>query len=458
MFNCFYTFEKINPDTSIVTTLQNNDNQFSAYEGKMLKCFPVSGSYSGNDALYDFQLNEPTAVQFTLSSVDSMGMFLFSNLCSFGGQCIDFRETPGNWDPITMDTLVLQTGNYYLLIDKRSSSGNDSFALDFIASPDYMTSYGDIQSNDECPYDQNAIHQINFSGLTGYVEDSDRILLKFIDQNGGRKVRAEGIWRNTEILPQDNFLLLNIYADSNGGSKCGFLEGEEIIITVKKNSKIEHKDVIGTYEEENGLDDDGKFVAGGFSKITNLQTLNSAPFGQISIESANDYYSYEGGDRKYMISSNNITWEVKLEYVKGGTNWISVDEESGTQEFIYVQVEDNDGPAEREVMVQIVGSDGSKRTLTILQGAKCNPPPKALGGAFTNTWIGNPENLIWNNKPENWSLGIPPNSCHHVIIPEHICLTIPENTIIMAYTLSVNPGAMLITEDNVTFNIGVDTP
>ena len=73
-------------------------------------------------------------------------------------------------------------------------------------------------------------------------------------------------------------------------------------------------------------------------------------------------------------------------------------------------------------------------------------------GAFTdNTWVGGTSNNWFDAA--NWSLGVVPDSCDNVFIPDTMNVFIPNDTIARAGTMQVDSSAMFETQDSAVLNV-----
>jgi acetyl esterase/lipase len=76
----------------------------------------------------------------------------------------------------------------------------------------------------------------------------------------------------------------------------------------------------------------------------------------------------------------------------------------------------------------------------------CDPIP--------NIWIGS-DGADWNDTTSNWSLDEIPNNCHHVQIQEGDSVRISSGSHVQAFTLTVEEGAILVSEPGAVIDISI---
>ena len=420
------------------------DTLFSKVGGAYNQCYPGSRAYNGAEKFYKFTLDESKVVTITVDATALMGIFLYNFIC--GLQCIDFAEN-NSFDTKGKITAMLYPGTYYIVVDKASTAGSNSFSLsldcaDFSILPnldDIVRTYN--VTADPCIPEGNLQHDVGIYNNAAVFAPQDKIMFRYPDNNG-LPITNPGLTRAWgSANEQIKFLTLegdtSLFPD-----KCAYAEGDTFVITVFQGESGHEliSEYIADYRPNTapGVNATNTFQQNGTSLINRLRKVDNINFTLIpSIVSERD--TNPGIYPLIISTNNNEQWKIWDEFpVEDPFPWLrlvipstlaEVDTFSGIgQEIVGIKMLKNDTEITRTTYLRLTRNSNPnlyQKFVKVTQYGICNLNPTLQVSASPTSICGTGEVILtanvgpgmqnmfrykWSNGDSTYSTKVYPNA------------------------------------------------
>ncbi|MEM9849195.1 MAG: pre-peptidase C-terminal domain-containing protein, partial [Bacteroidota bacterium] len=298
-------------DYERVESLNGFGNDFSRNGGvDIFSCYDGNELYNGEDVVYQFEIKViNTTINFDIEAADpneKFGLFIYDYLC--GGECIAYAETENGVGSVS--TTFFNKGIYYLVVDKARAGGNQNYTLNIPSG----SVFGAFTTNYTCS--EENLHEIIFSENVGTIGHSEYIA-------GGEVYFAY-------YYPKegDDIGLASVSFDAaelgrstgENGEKCGFEEGDPIIIRMDDQQGIVY-DLKPVFAPRlDGTPSDEVYRIGGLSVIDSLIPVKLNQF-QVSPKDRSLNFSNKSFDNMLVMCYD--PWEIT------GPDWLTFIPSSG---------------------------------------------------------------------------------------------------------------------------------
>ena len=344
---CDNDFETLVCNTGPFTgTLVGEGNNFDTLDfelGDYGSCYDGDRSYEGNDVEYRFILEQPSVVDITLAAADAeLGLFLYSFLC--GRDCIAYTEIPENSDTISLDSLVLDAGIYYLVVDKESGI-NDTFSLDVKCTFDQHFIFNifdeDYIPYDSCSLDMSVPQEVHINE-NAYNFDGNTNIVFMTDAGFFQRPVVDSLWK----LPVGEFMPFLIYADdSTNLEKCSYYIGDSLKIRLVSNNSSGLADI--TFDPINPN-------AAIFDTTGNISTVTGLDLGDLDFFQVDPSFLSipASGTEDWLVKlSSTLPWKISE---VPEVPWVFVEPDTGiTGDLIEVDVFENTTQFPRETVLSV---------------------------------------------------------------------------------------------------------
>ncbi|MCB9288679.1 MAG: T9SS type A sorting domain-containing protein [Lewinellaceae bacterium] len=373
------TFNNATPG-DLSTTPSGYDNGgvagFDAYDD----CYNGNRGYSGGDDVYRFVLEEPSPVSITLQSNEPMGVFLYNYLCA--RNCMGYAETGPQGGQVSLDSLSLLDGVYYLIVDKDTPGGDGSYSLrvDSLVTGRFLIStFNDADDFvPNCPADQATTHMVNIPETAFPFTQRHRLSFLVFDNDVPRALEGPSAFWNG-----DDAMDFEIPKDlDNDAFKCAYVEDDEILLYLMDLSGSNFNGSLCELEYlpagTGGTTAEGLFTPGAVSQITQITRLevDNARLSSVfeTVPAAGDTFNIQ------VLTDQN--WSVReIPEVP----WLRVDPtNSDGAENIRIEVDPNPTSAPRDVLLQFrfEGSVTTFQSLAIEQLGICVTPEVSIASGL----------------------------------------------------------------------------
>ncbi len=221
--------EEFNCGDTISGNLIAGNSKFEVgLDGDYSTCYNGNQSYDGNELIYRFDLTEPSFVNLELNtgSTEQMAIFLYSYLC--GSQCIGYAETPPGGSIVTMDSVQLAQGVYYVVVDKNNGGSDNDFSLTLNceSDTDYFITFVDVNTPLPCPVDSSLPHDVRIQDNAVDEFPLDHYIVFTLSKEEDSRIVLWDQWAGASQQ------LFNVPKDSLGPPKCAYDDGDTLRIFV----------------------------------------------------------------------------------------------------------------------------------------------------------------------------------------------------------------------------------
>lgn len=379
--------------TLIPGTFPPGLGRFSPTDGSISgECYQGFRDYALSERVYRLQLDFPAIVNFNLEISNGIaGLFVFESSCN--RECISYADTRIFDTSTSLDSIRMEPGYYYLLLDQEKPVSN--FILSIQCLYDFENADGGINvivldDAAECTIDNNSSQSLSISSEawirfvdTSFSQSSitPKVYLQPVVLEEGNLARVYPLNNGLEFLSNSsslNYLLSTQAEPDTLAYRCGWLPGDSIGLTVGTGTLV--REVVATYQGE-GRNNTGFFESGTSSTITSLRaisTTNLAPSKSTLVMNAS------GRIEGQLFVNGNTPFKVK-----SLTDWLSV-ESRGVDSVNYpnsnfrvvniVYNSDNaySSPTDRvgKIRISSATTDGDApkvvQTVNIIQKIECN--------------------------------------------------------------------------------------
>lgn len=294
----------------------NNGNYQSCYKG--------TRTYEGESAIYKVKIEQASYFSAQLEAFNTTaGMFLYNFIC--GGNCIEYTEVPDGGGTTSFDSLFLEAGDYYLVIDSEDESGEaGDFFLNLSSERDANTVFpifGKEDGFDATCTNPGSVHTVHINENADTIENflnTNTNIIYTVETSTGEEIPVYSeFWSD----PND-FMEFELKEESNlsDEERCSYMTDDEL--RLRLYSDIDNSAASCEIEYDNDVNNPGLFEPGKTSTITGLTLVDLISFGltnSIITAPAN-----VNEDNVYEVAVNaNIPWQIDTETFS--SEWIVVD-------------------------------------------------------------------------------------------------------------------------------------
>lgn len=323
---CDYTAEMIECGQSVTADAGTEQNKFdnvlaqglNAYEN----CYGRERPYTGGDKVYQFEVDEETAVTINLQSLFNAGVFLFDANCA--DDCLAYDETFGLNGTAAITDFVVGCGVYQIIVDlEKSHAASCPFTLELTSckpdediEPDKFIATGKLHFIDivkNLPY--------NDSLLKG--DDGNIITFYATDRNDCKNIPSNQFGEIQETVVFDEVNGNNLELPKKNGYEVE--EGFRVQLTLGDLNQ-------GFVETAFGEGEFTKFIETELSTLSETSKLDARPgiANMLDTRPIDRIVSSDGGEVTYAIFTNQSTKLSELDVA-----WcVSSDTEGAFAEFI----------------------------------------------------------------------------------------------------------------------------
>lgn len=373
---CGFTFNDIILNNDGVTTISgslegSSELNFDTGEdtGEYSGCYSGDRTYEGNDIVYKFQLEEPSILDIELDSreIDTAGLFLYNFLC--GRNCINYAEAPDEGGIASLDSVLLDAGVYYLVVDRNIFSNdddnnhNDSFDLkiSYQEDEDYnLFTFSSIEDTfgPACDTDFDSFHVVSINknaalnektNTTFLTENTEMFFIIPLPNGTERQSYYHKKWVEPVTAEE---CLINKYNGSTPFERCSYIDGDPIRINIA--SCTDNSVGICELSFATTTPNPGLFYSGERNVIYKMKLSDLAT---ISVKDREVIFptkgplNLNGKNKKDLRIETGLRWEISLDSM---VNWLEISDLSAPYgKTIQLTVEDNSTQSLRETLLQI---------------------------------------------------------------------------------------------------------
>jgi hypothetical protein len=286
---------------------------FNAYVG----CYSGSRTYRGRDLEFQFNVETAVKVTITLTANAAMGLFLYDYVCGKG--CINYAETNSNGGVTQIEDFTLTPGTYYIVVDKNTLSGDETFSLKVeTVEDDENIFFATLDSKVECPQDESNQHNLRLQKTGLNYTANDKLYFLYPGNTAERRlpVSKEVIWDPDQGRTYIPVVLNGDLAGDN--LKCSYAENDPISIVLFQRSKGFAEFVVPFYDqtaENPSVNAQGNFKSRGESNIRRFELTKPSHFSpsvaEIIVSSLRDTIvelDFSTSDSFYIETIPRTTW------------------------------------------------------------------------------------------------------------------------------------------------------
>lgn len=420
-------------------------------------CYQGARTYAGSDREFSFRLTKPCKVSISLQGQAGLGVFLYDFLC--GKNCLAFAETNDLGALIRSDTLMLNPGVYYLIVDQAISGSNGAYTLsvncsDYTKGAVFLKEIGAAS----CAVNASSRHNLVLRSLRNTringqrLNPNDQLNFFYPKNSRGDLLSTTANWNSTELqvpLPQD----------ATGDTlKCGYAPNDVFKIKLTRNNVS--YDLSPQYQPIDGniVTATNRFVSGGTSLITELN--NCCTPHSLRVSPSQRKLTGQGGVAEFKIASN-MSWSAR----KMGTSpWLKVTTSDGfANDILRVEVDPNNTNADRMDTLLILGPENEIQKVVISQSrsscatvaVNAGPDRQICRGETLNLTASGVGNFLWSTGQSSAAVSVRPqvNSTYTVTITQGGCSGVDEVNVIVSETpvIDLGPDLQLCSGDNIVF-------
>ncbi|MBK9491392.1 MAG: BACON domain-containing protein [Haliscomenobacter sp.] len=419
-------------------------------------CYQGGRTYAGSDREFSFRLTKPGKVSVSIQGQAGLGIFLYDFLC--GKNCIGFAETNDQGALARTDTMMLNAGVYYVIVDQAISGSNGAFTLTVNCSDYTKTIFLQETGAATCAVNASGRHNVVFRSLRNSringqrLNVNDQLHFFYQKNNRGDLLSTTANWTGTELqvsLPQDAI---------GDTLKCGYFPDELLKIRLSRNNVS--YDITPQYQPIDGVGvtAGNRFAGGGTSLITELSNC-CAPHS-LRVSPSHRELNGQGGVAEFKVASN-MAWTVR----KAGTSpWIKISTEAGfANDILRVEIDPNNTNADRQDTLFVLGPDNEIQKVVVAQSrSSCaavavnlGPDRQICRGQALNLSATGVGNFLWSTGQTGAAISVNPqvNATYAVTITQNGCSGVDEVNVTVNEIPVVDLGQdlQLCSGDNIVF-------
>ena len=360
------TQETIDCNSAISSTVAITENDYDATSsGDYASCSNSGRVYEGSDRVYRLDLSQNTILSITLDADEAMGAFLYDQYCA--ENCLAAIENPDTGGSVTNDSITLSEGVYYIIVDKNVAGGNENFNLGVscLSDSNFIYDVWGTDIDEDCPVNENNYHTMGI--YNSAFNFSDKHLVTFGVYDGGLLRPIEG---QNRFWNGDDIVVFNLPEDGIGGDKCGYIDGDSLVLFVYDTSEGNLSG--GACDLQfYGTSDQINFTVGEADVINNITYTELDHFTvKPSFFSASS-----SGPIKTIVISTDQEWSIDID---PAYDWLDVNLFSGEgPTAVTLDVSPNDLPIPREAEIDVVFASVPPvtRSITVQQLPDCTVLP-----------------------------------------------------------------------------------
>jgi hypothetical protein len=363
--NCRSNSTPIVCNTATALSLSGSSNWYSYNSGGInayQSCYTGGKTYAGEDREFQFKVDKPSKVYVTLQSTTAMGVFMYNYLC--GSSCLTFAETPDNGATVRTDTLLLDPGIYYLIVDKATLGGVSNFNLTINCSNATQPAFVSDAVGGKCPVSSQNLHTVTLRSLRnskingGNLTPNDQIYFFYRKTSVGALLANTIPWNGTEVK-----LALN--EDAPGDTtKCGYAVAEPFIVKVNRNGVLYEMHPYFQPVDGTTVTATSNFQRSGSSLITGL--ANCCRPSALRVSPTAKVMSSLGGKFDIQIASN-LAWNLNR---ATNDSWLKVSQTRGaSNSLLTVELAPNNTGKSRTDTLYIRGGGNELEKVVIEQNS-----------------------------------------------------------------------------------------
>lgn len=392
-------------------TLTGGDNRYAYQSGGInayAGCYTGARTYTGEDKEYQFVLTRPSRVHISLQATGPLGVFLYDYRC--GEACLSYAETGDTGGTATTDSLLLQPGVYYLILDRALPGGGTfNFTVHCLDQSANLFPNGALIGT--CPPGGAATHALTLRGLRNSrvnglpLQADDQIYFFHRSDSAGLLLANQVRWNGTEVR-------VNLPEDAAGDTlKCGYSVGENIQIKVGRNGVFYGMKPVFLPTDGATVTAGGNFQRNGASVVTGLSSccrpsaLRVSPTAQVA--------SSLGGTFAVQVVSN-LAWTLVK---RPGADWIQVSQARGVSNSrIMVELAPNNTGKTRVDTLYIVGGDNEVQKVAVEQTScaalaiEASPDQTICLGSTAELRVAGGGSYRWNTGATTATISVSPSA------------------------------------------------
>jgi hypothetical protein len=358
-----FTCSNLSPISSTVADGFTDFDTGAGSAGDYSSCYNGFRTYGGREIVYRLDVDKPSTVSISLIAEEQMAVFLFDKIC--GKNCIGYAENPDGGGQALLDSISLDEGVYYIVVDKNTLGGDETFTLDISCQQitNFVNTFFVLDEAANCQYNYSQSHEVGVRNFAYNFSPNHIIAFMVNDGQDIKPIKDMGkFWNGADPL------VFDIPLDSNGVEKCSYDIGDSLLIYLFNTS-------------------DGWFSGGpcyiGFQpgnsatfQANGESVVNSLAFQDINNFGVNPNFLNVGaeGATKSISVGTNLPWH--LEY-DNSVDWLTFSKTSaqaGTD--LAITIAPNDTCISRLAIVRFVFEDDPplQRFVSIFQWGQCIVP------------------------------------------------------------------------------------
>lgn len=419
-------------------------------------CYQGGRTYAGSDREFSFRLTKPGKVSVSIQGQAGLGVFVYDFLC--GKNCINFTETNDQGALARTDTMLLNPGVYYVIVDQAVSGSNGAFTLTVNCTDYNQNNFLQEIGAPTCANNASSRHNIIFRSLRNTringqrMNTNDRLLFFYPKANRGDLYLGSAAWTGTELQA-------SVPQDAVGDTlKCAYAIGDVFNIKLSRNNVV--YDLTPRYQPVDGsaVTASDRFASGGTSLITELSSC-CAPHN-LKVSPSQRELTGQGGIAEFRVASN-MSWSAQL---KGNSSWLNIVDKNGfANDVLRVAVDPNNSNADRRDTIYLISPTNEVQKVVITQSrSACTAVAVSLGpdrqicrGQSLNLSATGTGTFSWSTGQSGSSINVNPqvNATYAVTVTQNGCSGVDEVNVTVNETpvIDLGPDLQLCSGDNIVF-------
>jgi hypothetical protein len=419
-------------------------------------CYSGGRSYAGADREFSFRLNKAAKVSISIQGQAGLGVFLYDFLC--GKNCLGFAETNDQGALARTDTLLLNPGVYYVILDQALSGSNGAFTLTVNCTDFTQSNFVQEIGAPNCAVNASNRHTLTLRSLRNTringqrLNTNDRLLFFYPKNNRGDLLSTAVNWNGTELQ-------VPLAQDATGDTlKCGYATNDEFKLKLLRNNVV--YELTPRYQPADGstITATNRFSTGASSLITELGSF-SAPHN-LRVSPSQRELMGQGGIAEFRVASNTA-WTAR---VKGQSSWLKIANGSGfANDVLRIEVEPNNSNADRRDTVFLLSPSNELQKVVVAQSrsscaavsVNAGPDRQLCRGEALNLSATGTGTFAWSTGQTGNSISVRPqvNSTYTVTVTQNGCSGVDEVNVTVNETpvIDLGPDLQLCSGDNIVF-------
>lgn len=419
-------------------------------------CYQGGRTYAGSDREFSFRLTKASKVSISIQGQAGLGVFVYDFLC--GKNCLNFAETNDLGALARTDTMMLNPGVYYLIVDQAISGSNGAFTLTVNCTDYNQTAFLQEVGAPNCAVNASGRHNVILRSLRNTrvngqrLNTNDRLHFFYPKNNRGDLLASSVNWNGSELqvsLPQD----------ATGDTlKCGYANNDLLKIKLTRNNVV--YDLTPQVQPIDGstVTAGNRFASNGTSLITELNSCCTPH--NLKVSPSQRELTGQGGIAEFRVASN-MSWTARI---KGNSSWLKVSNENGfANDVLRVEVDPNNSNADRRDTVYLVSPSNEVQKVVITQSrSSCaavavnlGPDRQICRGEALNLTATGTGTFLWSTGQSGSAINVRPqvNASYAVTITQNGCSGVDEVNVTVNETpvIDLGPDLQLCSGDNIVF-------